>query len=82
MEHSSWKFDPIRRDQLVNEVLSPIYRALKEHKSTGIYNTARLSAHHFAALYFVFAIGTTLDLTMEPGLFFPIENLLVILMSL
>jgi hypothetical protein len=67
MEHSAWKFDPLRRDQLVDEVLTPIYKALKEHNSTGIYNTSRLSAHHFAALYFVFAIGATLDLTLEPG---------------
>ena len=67
MEHSAWKFDPLRRDQLVDEVLTPIYKALKEHKSPGIYKTGRLSVHHFAALYFVFAIGATLDLTLEPG---------------
>lgn len=66
-EHSAWRFDPIKRDQLVDEVLTPIYKALKEHKLTGIYDTSRISAHHFAVLYLVFAIGATLDLTLEPG---------------
>jgi len=66
MEHASWKSEPIRRDQLIHEVLSPIYKAVKGKITNGVYDTSRLSAHQFAVLFFVFAVGALLDLTLEP----------------
>ena len=66
MEHASWKSEPIRRDQLIHEVLSPIYKAVKGKITNGVYDTSHLSAHQFAVLFFVFAVGALLDLTLEP----------------
>ncbi|KAF9534816.1 fungal-specific transcription factor domain-containing protein [Crepidotus variabilis] len=65
IEHATWKFHPIYREQMVDEIMSPIYKAVKEHKTTGVYRTEDLSAHQFAVLYLIFGIGALMDLTLD-----------------
>ncbi|EPQ53908.1 hypothetical protein GLOTRDRAFT_139385 [Gloeophyllum trabeum ATCC 11539] len=63
LEHSSWFFGPIQRDELINELLTPIYRFLGSQRDGGTrtYNPQKL-----AVLFLVLSHGALMDLTLAP----------------
>lgn len=67
MENASWVFQPVRREDLVEDILTPIYAAQKERQdpNSGMAET-HISPHKLAVLYFIFAQGTVVDLTLPP----------------
>lgn len=63
-EQFAWSFCPIRRDELIDEYMTPIYNAIQEHTS-GNHESAALTPHKCAVLFIVFCIGSWVDLTSE-----------------
>lgn len=66
-EHVSWLFQPIKREHIVEDFLTPIYNAKKERKDAADFAaTARtqVSPHKIAVLFLVLAIGANLDFTL------------------
>lgn len=66
VEHASWIFGPIKRGEMIDEFLSPIYKAIKETRTTGSRPIQSISPHQSAVLFFVLALGALVDLTLEP----------------
>ncbi|KAG6813503.1 hypothetical protein H0H92_010528 [Tricholoma furcatifolium] len=66
MEHGLWAFRPIKRDEIIDEILSPVYKSLKERQATDSPGPHTISPHKLAVLFLVFAIGALVDLTLEP----------------
>lgn len=68
MEHAAWSFRPIKRDEMIDEILSPTYKALKGRQAGGENENAlhTVSSHKLAVLFLVFALGALVDLTLEP----------------
>jgi hypothetical protein len=65
-EHAAWIFGPLKRDEVIDDILSPIYKAVKEKQTAGSSAMTLISPHKLAVLYFIFALGTLVDLTLEP----------------
>ncbi|KDQ57817.1 hypothetical protein JAAARDRAFT_276298 [Jaapia argillacea MUCL 33604] len=71
-EHTSWFFEPMKRRDLVDEIMTPTYKWLKETRlSDGqvkpdVKTTPLTSPHKLAVLYMVFALGALTDLTLPP----------------
>ncbi|KAF8895930.1 hypothetical protein CPB85DRAFT_1229714 [Mucidula mucida] len=66
LEHASWTFRPIRRDEIVDDILTPIYKCVKD-RGNGVSNAAQsISAHKLAVLFILFSLGALVDLTLEP----------------
>ncbi|KIK65366.1 hypothetical protein GYMLUDRAFT_159686 [Collybiopsis luxurians FD-317 M1] len=66
LEQAAWHFQPIRRDELIDDILVPIYRSKRERATTEIKQPHTISPHRLATLFVVFAIGALVDLTLEP----------------
>ncbi|KAJ3776587.1 fungal-specific transcription factor domain-containing protein [Lentinula raphanica] len=66
LEQASWQFQPIRRDELIDDILAPIYRSRKDRASPDWNQPHTITPHRLATLYIVFAIGALVDLTLEP----------------
>jgi hypothetical protein len=66
VEHASWLFGPVKRDEMIDDILSPIYNATKEKQTCGSSAVKSISPHKAAVLFFVFALGALVDLTLEP----------------
>ncbi|KAF8165443.1 fungal-specific transcription factor domain-containing protein [Crassisporium funariophilum] len=66
LEQAAWAFRVIKRDELIDEILSPVYKVVKERQQTGTSLSYTLSPHKLAVLYLVFALGALVDLTLEP----------------
>lgn len=66
MEQASWAFRPIKRDEIIDDILTPTYKALKERRATGSLGAHNVSSHKLAVLFIVFALGALVDLTLEP----------------
>ncbi|KAG6891283.1 hypothetical protein C0992_009475 [Termitomyces sp. T32_za158] len=66
MEHASWAFRPMKRDEIIDETLSPIYKSMKERRSTDSPGPHIIFPHKLAVLFLVFALGALVDLTLEP----------------
>ncbi|KAG6855100.1 hypothetical protein C0991_006029 [Blastosporella zonata] len=66
MEHASWVFRPIKRDEIIDEILSPIYKSLKERRGSDSPDPHTIFPHKLAVLFLVFALGALVDLTLEP----------------
>ncbi|KAH8830763.1 fungal-specific transcription factor domain-containing protein [Flagelloscypha sp. PMI_526] len=62
-EQFAWSFSPLRRDELVDEYMSPVYKFLKEGSSED--PPASITPHKCAVLFIVFCIGSWVDLTLE-----------------
>ncbi|TFK46537.1 hypothetical protein OE88DRAFT_1638264 [Heliocybe sulcata] len=62
--HAAYNFRPVQRDDLVNDIMSPIYRAVKESSEPG--RVARDVPHKVGLLLLVFAMGALVDLTNQP----------------
>ncbi|PPQ67833.1 hypothetical protein CVT26_007080, partial [Gymnopilus dilepis] len=65
MEQATWIFRPIKREELIDDILSPVYKAVKEKQTTGVLNP-NVTAHKLATMFLVFAVGALVDLTLEP----------------
>ncbi|KIY73655.1 hypothetical protein CYLTODRAFT_341809 [Cylindrobasidium torrendii FP15055 ss-10] len=66
LEHASWAFRPIRREEIIDDILTPIYKCMKD-RANGINNASQtISSHKLAVLYMLFSIGSLVDLTLEP----------------
>ncbi|KAI3612460.1 hypothetical protein WG66_009912 [Moniliophthora roreri] len=63
LEHASWQFGPILRDELIQDILTPIYKGLKERRD---YDSI-ISPHKLAVLFAVLAQGSLVDLTLRPN---------------
>ncbi|KAF8897440.1 fungal-specific transcription factor domain-containing protein [Infundibulicybe gibba] len=66
MEQGAWAFRPIKREEIINDILSPAYKCLKERQSSGSNSTYCVSPHKLAVLFIVFALGALVDLTLDP----------------
>jgi hypothetical protein len=66
LEHASSIFCPLKRDELVDDLLSPIYKAAKEMQGSGLSAIQSISPHKLAVLFLIFGLGALLDLTLEP----------------
>lgn len=66
MEHAAWVFRPLKRDEIIDDVLSPIYKAQKERQASGSIPNHNISSHRLAVLFLIFALGALVDLTLEP----------------
>ncbi|GLB33705.1 putative fungal specific transcription factor [Lyophyllum shimeji] len=66
LEHATWMFRPIKRDELVDDILIPIYKSLKARRANESSEPDEISPHKLAVLFLVFAIGALVDLTLEP----------------
>ncbi|KAG2754657.1 hypothetical protein P692DRAFT_20950168 [Suillus brevipes Sb2] len=64
MEHAAWIFRPIRREELIDDILSPVYALAQKRQSNTPESKAECPEHTIAALYMVFAQGALMDLTL------------------
>ncbi|KAF7975573.1 hypothetical protein HWV62_9275 [Athelia sp. TMB] len=65
MENASWVFQPLRREHLIADILTPIYNAKKERESTVPGKEwTMISPHKFAVLFLIFALGANMDFTL------------------
>ncbi|KZT19140.1 hypothetical protein NEOLEDRAFT_1246038 [Neolentinus lepideus HHB14362 ss-1] len=65
-EHASWFYNACTRDEIVNDVMAPVYKIVKD-RTRPEFNPRDLTSvgpHAIAVLYFVFAIGALMDLTL------------------
>ncbi|KII94707.1 hypothetical protein PLICRDRAFT_188975 [Plicaturopsis crispa FD-325 SS-3] len=65
IEQACSPFRPIQREELVEDFLIPIYKVAKE-KQDNLNPSVDISPHKLAVLYYVFAIGSLMDLTLPP----------------
>ena len=70
LAHFSWWFRPVKRDELINEILSPIYKTVGDPNNQGGYHPKSgcggRCPHLLAVLYFILAVGALVDLTLQP----------------
>ncbi|TCD68011.1 hypothetical protein EIP91_011622 [Steccherinum ochraceum] len=70
LAHFSWWFRPVKRDELINEILSPIYKTVSDPSNQGGYHPKSgcggRCPHLLAVLYFILAVGALVDLTLQP----------------
>ncbi|KZT00577.1 uncharacterized protein LAESUDRAFT_732177 [Laetiporus sulphureus 93-53] len=69
--HFTWWCRPIKRDELIDDILTPIYNAIKDPaKSRAAYHPHLQDTHRcphlLAVLFFVLAVGALVDLTLPP----------------
>ncbi|KAI0682175.1 hypothetical protein BC835DRAFT_1300198 [Cytidiella melzeri] len=68
LEQFSWWFRPIKRDELINEILTPIYRRSTANPGSAYHRKVDADAsrcpHLLATLFMVFAVGALVDLTL------------------
>lgn len=60
LEQYSWYFRPILRDELLNDIIAPVYA----QKALGLAPTLDLTQrrpHRLAVMFFIFAISASLD---------------------
>ncbi|KIK99256.1 hypothetical protein PAXRUDRAFT_822949 [Paxillus rubicundulus Ve08.2h10] len=61
LENAAWIFRPISREELIDEILAPVYAFAGDRKKI-----TEVSPHTVAVLYMVFAHGALTDLTLPP----------------
>ena len=71
LEHLTWWCRPVKRDELINDILIPIYNCKKD-PSKNAYHRGNCTdeegrnPHLLAVLFFVLALGSLVDLTLPP----------------
>lgn len=67
-EQFTWWFRPIKRDELINEILIPIYRTVADPTKFAYHrkadNESARCPHLLATLFMVLAVGALVDLTL------------------
>lgn len=66
LEQAAWTFTPIKRDEIINDILAPTYRTFKAKQTGEATGLSSVSPHKLAVLYLIFALGTLVDLTLPP----------------
>lgn len=66
MEHAAWIFQPIRREELIDDILTPVYALAQKRKNNTSTSNTESPAHTLAVLYMVFTQGALMDLTLPP----------------
>ncbi|TBU24176.1 fungal-specific transcription factor domain-containing protein [Dichomitus squalens] len=71
LEHLTWWCRPIKRDELINDILIPIYNCKKDpsknvYHRDGTTDEEGRCPHLLSVLFFVFALGSLVDLTLPP----------------
>jgi hypothetical protein len=66
IEQASWIFRPLKRDEIIDEVLTPIYNEKKERENAKLEAIHRTSPHKLAVMFMIFAQGALVDLTLPP----------------
>ncbi|KAF8842256.1 hypothetical protein BDN67DRAFT_989238 [Paxillus ammoniavirescens] len=61
LENAAWIFRPISREELIDEILAPVYALAGDRTKM-----TEVSPHTVAVLYMVFAHGALTDLTLPP----------------
>ncbi|KAJ7283756.1 fungal-specific transcription factor domain-containing protein [Mycena rebaudengoi] len=69
MEQCAWQFRPINREELIDDLLTPCYKSLRERRN---WNSDAdfphtVSPHKIAVLFMLFALGALVDLTLDPN---------------
>ncbi|KAI0630475.1 fungal-specific transcription factor domain-containing protein [Trametes polyzona] len=70
LEHTTWWCRPVKRDELIDDILVPIYNCLKNPQRNAYHRDAGdddgRCPHLLAVLFMVLAVGALLDLTLKP----------------
>lgn len=66
IENAAGIVQPMRRDHLIEDFLTPIYNVQKERKDHAAMVQTQMSPHKLAVLFMVFAAGANSDYTQEP----------------
>lgn len=70
LEQFSWWFRPIKREELIDEILTPIYRRSSTNPRASYHRKADADSsrcpHLLATLYMIFSVGALVDLTLPP----------------
>ncbi|KZP18634.1 hypothetical protein FIBSPDRAFT_920393 [Athelia psychrophila] len=64
LEHSSWLYRPMQRDELIENMLNPVYTAKQERENPLCPVKTEVSPHKLSGLYSIFALGALMDLTL------------------
>lgn len=68
LEQFTWWFRPIKREELINEILIPIYKSVADPTKFAYHRKADSESsrcpHLLAVLYMVLAVGALVDLTL------------------
>ncbi|KAF7985868.1 hypothetical protein HWV62_43730 [Athelia sp. TMB] len=64
IEKASWLFRPVQRDELIEDILTPIYLAKDERENPVCVDLTEVSPHKLSTLYSIFALGVLVDLTL------------------
>lgn len=70
LSHASWHFRPFDRDELMNDLLTPIYNVMQNRANAHAFGSVAAPElnrpHALASLFFVFAVGALVDLSLPP----------------
>jgi len=64
IEHAAWIFQPIRREELIDDILAPLYALAQKRKNNISVPETEYPAHTIAVLFMVFTQGALMDLTL------------------
>lgn len=64
LEQACWLFRPLKRDELIEEIFTPVYIAKEEHENPQPNHKAKVSPHKISSIYSIFAMGGMVDLTL------------------
>ncbi|KAF7985878.1 hypothetical protein HWV62_43750 [Athelia sp. TMB] len=64
LEQACWLFQPVKRDELFQDILSPIYAAKDEREYPFSAVATEVSPHKLSVLYSIFAVGAAADLRL------------------
>lgn len=64
LEFFSWNCQLVRREDLIEDFLTPVYKAKKESEESTYEANTQISPHKLAFLFLVFAQGALMDLTL------------------
>ncbi|KAF7985867.1 hypothetical protein HWV62_43728 [Athelia sp. TMB] len=64
LTQASWLFRPVQRDELIEDILTPVYTAKDELENPLCVALTEVSPHKLSTLYSIFALGALVDLTL------------------
>lgn len=65
MKRGGAVFQPIKRDHLIEDFLTPIYNLQKEREDRVGKDSIQISPHKIAVLFLIFAIAVRIDFTLQ-----------------
>lgn len=63
----AWLCQPIKREHIIEDFLTPIYNAKKNREDSGMTTRTRISSHKLAVFFVILAIGAKMDFTLPPN---------------